>query len=776
MAVTVTQRPEGNIYKLLPLDVISSAGNATFGSFEPHGIVDGDRIYIQTDVWQYNGYWYADISSATEFTVSRVLNGTKQAFIRTLSQSSGDYAVFYKVLQEHGWSCVHLPIVYELTSTLSPLSNAFATVDAFTDSSGNTSLTFTGAFSGGGLSANNTHVKIVGSSVDGIYRIVDTTVTLIIDLPYDAANVLAGSVVYIYYNNYHVRVQIYGGLTDTHYWENEKPYELISTLKLIPDNDNALKFSVSNELKKQVNTLTNNPYLQTLPNNIDAFTMFYITTQESYDYNDSGDIITHTESIVSDKSNFEGFAVNAKLPFKNINSGYLGEYLVDTNVTGAKFLTLFENPVYFEGYYFDISVLLGSPSGSLFSVKKIFYANGEQVGDEVVTQVSYTDEGLYRLQLTALCDSIEVTTTSGGTNVNNPEFANNDFELQLPSGPAVGITKWAFNGSVDHDLQWSWCSASGNACLGPYATSLVRALSAYTPGYGQEDLAYIRQSPNGTLTNTGPITYRIQAKIYVTYVEPGSTFSLEVSRSIAGPTVITTFTSNPGENELIVDADVAIGAVSFIYLELRVIGDAIDNWPATFTGPAIYIDYINVITGTITQETTTYNPDRVDLSIVDESFDEVTETKTIDLACPCTSEEIEGIGLAWLNYLGGMEYYVFTAQTEHQIDIKEAKTRILNLFPTWPDSYGSSGQTIRQETSRKSCFRKVLRSQLVSNENLEAMQYIKTSSLVQIVNGADDIRTVLVDTDSFTVYQDNDKEFSISFAIEYTDYIPSQSL
>jgi hypothetical protein len=734
MAVTFLERPTGYViqYPAIGSSVISSnGGDAEVFNSGNHGLVDGDIIYLHSTVDSYNGFWKVDVSSATRFRLQDILTNAYVPFVKLLDSQTDPlnlsdeylpYFNYYNTLLSHHWSCVHLPITYKIESNLHQVSDAFATVDAFTNSSGNTSLTFTGAFSGSGLSATNTHVKIVGSSVDGIYRIIDTTVTLIIDLPYNVTNILAGAVVYVYYNNYHVRVQVYGGLTTAHYWEDEKPYELISTLKLIPDNNNEIKFSIANELKKQVKSLNNNLSLDTLPNNIDAFTMFYITTQESYDYNDSGDIITHTEGILVDKNNFEGFAVNAKLPFKNINSGFLGDYLVDEASTAAKFLTLFETPVMFDGYYFDISVLLNFLNIIYYDLPVLYFkqkwlnASGTAIAQQDTIITNY-DAGLYRLSITPDCDYSQLQISIG---------SGSSFSQMATIDGWNNTIIGAFNGN------WEWRVADGGSS------------NANTIGSAGTKSKYLLQPnniPSGILIN-------IQCEFDVDPADGSSAGLASFDIVIVNETTIvfTTSTTVTGTGTYTINQNIVIPSY----------GNNIGYTCRSIVATAQYQFYVKYF--------------RVS------ELSEISETKTIDIACNCNDQGIEGTQLTWLNYLGGMEYFVFTAQTEHQIDIKEAKTRLINIFPTWPNSYGEGGQTMRQETSRVACFRKTLRSQLISNENLQAMQYLKTSPLVQIMVSQTDLRTVLVDTDSFTVYNDNDKEFSISFAVEYTDYIPAQSL
>lgn len=149
------------------------------------------------------------------------------------------------------------------------------------------------------------------------------------------------------------------------------------------------------------------------------------------------------------------------------------------------------------------------------------------------------------------------------------------------------------------------------------------------------------------------------------------------------------------------------------------------------------------------------------------------ETKTFTIACGCADQEII---IAWLNNLGGFDYWKLTAQSEHAIDITESIETKKNIFPQWPNSYGANADTIRKQTSRTSVIKKFIVSQNITQDQADAIAYIKSSPLVQIINSRQDRRTVTVDTDSFVKYTDGDKLFTISFNITYTDDIPSQKV
>lgn len=132
--------------------------------------------------------------------------------------------------------------------------------------------------------------------------------------------------------------------------------------------------------------------------------------------------------------------------------------------------------------------------------------------------------------------------------------------------------------------------------------------------------------------------------------------------------------------------------------------------------------------------------------------------------------------MTFLNYLGGFEYFVFTARKEYQIVIDDAGETKENLLPNWPYSFGENADTIRKQTYRRAANYVIVRSQFLSIEQLEALKYIRVSPLVQIIYSRIDRRTVIVDTDSFKVYDEKDKTFTLEFRIRFTDDLPSQRL
>jgi hypothetical protein len=131
--------------------------------------------------------------------------------------------------------------------------------------------------------------------------------------------------------------------------------------------------------------------------------------------------------------------------------------------------------------------------------------------------------------------------------------------------------------------------------------------------------------------------------------------------------------------------------------------------------------------------------------------------------------------LTWMNSLAGQQYWLFTGRRDYNIDIYDSGVTKKNLFPGWPNSYGPTADTIKQQTYRKAQRQKVVRTHAISRTAaMELGEQIKSAILVQEVTSKRDKITVLVDTDSFTIVKEANKMHSLTFTITYTDDLPSQ--
>lgn len=130
--------------------------------------------------------------------------------------------------------------------------------------------------------------------------------------------------------------------------------------------------------------------------------------------------------------------------------------------------------------------------------------------------------------------------------------------------------------------------------------------------------------------------------------------------------------------------------------------------------------------------------------------------------------------ITFLNHLGGFEYFFFTAKKEYGVDVEETGETKQNILPGWPNSWGLNADTLDKQTFRKSRDYVIVRSQYLSLNQLQALKEVRTSPVVQLMVTRLDRRTVIVDSDSFKVYDESEKVFSVQFKVRFTNLLPSQ--
>lgn len=374
--LTVINRPLGHKLNESEVEatVNDSAGDAIFSTLFAHGLVDGDYIYVISNFDSYNGFKYVDSTAYNTFKLKESENGD---YVRYIQDATIDYKV--SVLQ-HGYLAVNQPIVYELESDLWPNNvdeEGYTpnTVVSQADEDGNTLLNLSAALSD---PTALSWIALVGDgALAGAYQIISAPQAwqIVINLAYSASNSFSGYQIVKYYKNYVVSINVYSGLGPEHRWYDEKPYELAATLQFTPDVNGKVKFSIHEILRGYINT-RNNLTLDTLPNNLDFMTAFYIGYFESYDESDGSEITTHTEAETSDIEEFEGHAINASMPFKSEDISHMSDYL-NEDVYLAQWLSIQDNPIAIVGWFFDLSMLL-----SMAGVDVIIVVNG--VDDQTI--------------------------------------------------------------------------------------------------------------------------------------------------------------------------------------------------------------------------------------------------------------------------------------------------------------------------------------------------------------------------------------------------------
>jgi hypothetical protein len=460
--VTVVKRPQGHkiIDQAIASTIIDSSGDALIS--EPyHALTTGAIVYIESDIDEYNGFWYVTVIDYQTFKISE---HSQADFVEFYQEAEIDY---YQT-NEHDWSSVFLPIVYKAENDKWPTNSldTAQTVSSFSDDNGFTQLTLSGSLRGSVKALE--FVKISGASdeeLNDIWQIVEVTSTsnVVINLPYDSSLSFAGATVQYYYNNYQVKIKIYSGLAASHPWNAKKPYEEVAELSLTPDENNEVMFSVAEYIRTKV-AIKNNTTIFSYPLNLDAFTGFYISVAETFDQSDNYTLYT-TDAVYQNDA-FNGYAIAGKLPFKNMYSGDYADY-VYTSGSPALWLTLMERPIAVENHFFDISFIK--------NIVGTFNLIIDKYVSDYLTQtivIPYSDQGIgvYRMPITADAnyDSFCIRVVTDAHQEEQETTETEDFDLSLWTNHAGGLTDWTTGIAAPFV---NIVGANSNFLLFPYATN-----------------------------------------------------------------------------------------------------------------------------------------------------------------------------------------------------------------------------------------------------------------------------------------------------------------
>lgn len=307
-----------------------------------------------------------------------------------------------------GFNSVHLPLVYKISNTKFPINSVDSVVSV---TSGGAEYGYWRIDTSADIKVGIQPLDYVLLTVNGVQEVhqvikVYADDSVIVDVKSETISApLPITDAQFYYNNYHTNIKIYAGLRSAHTLNASKPTRLITSINLVPGSDNDTVININEFLKTDINILSNNFSLSSLQNDIDAFTEFYIEYAESYDTSDGSLISTYISSYTSDVANY-GVAVNSKLPFKNGNGGRMSQY-----EEGNDFLTTFEYPVLFNGYYYDIFLLRGLYGPSNLTVER--YKDGILQTTDTIS-IDSKDEGVYRIPLTVSADEDQLQINAGG--------------------------------------------------------------------------------------------------------------------------------------------------------------------------------------------------------------------------------------------------------------------------------------------------------------------------------------------------------------------------
>jgi hypothetical protein len=178
------------------------------------------------------------------------------------------------------WSAAHLPLVYKISTDKSPV-NTFDEIDNFTgvySSNGYATFDLSGTYQSYIIGSK---VKVTGDVYDGIYEVKDVVAGeyIVLDILFRETD--SGTLVK-YFENYQVLVKLYAGIATGHPLASTDPMTYIGTFAIAPNHSNIAIIDVSYLVKQKINQ--NNDIEGTgRPNDLNAWTSFYIEYAETYD-------------------------------------------------------------------------------------------------------------------------------------------------------------------------------------------------------------------------------------------------------------------------------------------------------------------------------------------------------------------------------------------------------------------------------------------------------------------------------------------------------------
>lgn len=343
------------------------------------------------------------------------------------------------------WNAANLPLIYSISNDKWPVNSLddSDTSVSITEStiSGyamlNPGLTPVGA----ALSVND-WVKVSDSLYyDGVFRIIDKGVgTLTLDTGYTQNDTCDYQ---HYYKNYTSIVRVYAGISSDHTHTAEDPVSLIGTIEQRPDSDNITDVDVRNYVKNKLNTNYDDSQ-DSWPNDLNAWTDFYISFAERYDEVVGGEVVNTTSSYTDDTEGGNIIylkAVQSALQFGNVNGGNMGDYLISSEIyaTEAKWLTFFERSKLYDFNKFDLSVinevLIGTLDISQYdSNDNLLLTENFTVNDE--------DYGVYRFNLLQVdwqngVEYITVKTSAGGYDLTETHTVDIDDLCAVAPDPII---------------------------------------------------------------------------------------------------------------------------------------------------------------------------------------------------------------------------------------------------------------------------------------------------------------------------------------------------
>jgi hypothetical protein len=433
-----------------------------------------------------------------------------------------------------------------------------------------------------------------------------------------------------------------------------------------------------------------------------------------------------------------GYAINGTRQFQNVIGGNFGDYVQNFNdeVYLNKFLTHFENPIWFNSLYFDLSTIIpkstfdGTIDNTLYYLINEYTEGGGFIQRQDI-ELETKDDGVYRLPVSDL--TLDEDTEN--------------FNIQIYQLPQNRLED-GNGGMFDYSSDPLGTAPSDWNIIADFMDLLSRSTNYAQAGDASLRMDFQTSFPGDTydLWHTGTNISVNQNSFYI----------------IEGYVLLPTGTDPLYDLELYLQPVGLFNTSTESYVYTQ--GDSLDTWryikSVFYTGSNTNITIkAAALTPDVENGLTVY----IDTITVKGPAQNLSEIKNIKVDNSCTKQNIY---LTWLNNLGAWEYFNFTAQKDYSVEIDESKKITRDIFNNWDTGF-ISGETQDDFIGIQAFEKKRVRSQFMTLEALQAVAKIKYAIRTQEIMEDDTKITVLVDKGSFKVHSDGDKLFSIEFDISY---------
>jgi len=443
----------------------------------------------------------------------------------------------------------------------------------------------------------------------------------------------------------------------------------------------------------------------------------------------------------------------------------------------AQFMTMFEQPVYFTGYPFDLSIIVNDDITEVKKIEELTDSNSTFI-EETRIELDYFADYVNRIRLEENYSDetkfVSVTLRSGGedcvpsgTNI----IQNHDFAITDPMDPSF---EWDVTGSNSQVIDFGdnlmeFTGVSGSEASGEQVVYQNISIDSNEVYYLSFHCLQLLQ-----------VSTPIRARAFIYLVDTANNKTCQISLRLNGVTV----TSNNGEGIYIMDSsavnpEIPLDTSGTIYgiftLTIRP-----EYWNQAATRPNgihfkaqgrtgdddIGFDIIDM------EQCTTTAPEYVE-SDTEDTFGSIalSETKTVVVDPVCVDNPVF---LCWLNPLGGFDYWLFHTAQDISMIVGGEKTF---------EQYISD---IAAATSRTEVLKKEARDEyLIGAEQLtvaqmEGIKYLFSSPKVMMfveydTDGSPVWKGVRVNSGSFLVEKTDENKIDVTFKISLPErYLQTQ--